>query len=365
MVLFGNRQAEVVSNLLLSTKGVHDDSHFYFSTPISTETYFWVGIGIMLVGRTLDAIGFLVQKYAHNCDASKGGATKWSCCGRSTGLYFTSPTWLCGLGIYVFAHILCWISLALGPQTVLACLMCWSTVTTFVFAPICLGETVTMYRLLSVFIMISGCAWVILSGPRIYQVFTVDMLKAEMENVVFQVLSALAVCYLVGCAILWAVSTSSPRLSALQYTIVAAIIGWYSVLTAKISSGLVFSSWHHTQNQFDRWESWAMLITMIILAVTNLHFLNMALSIGDAVYVVPMYEALAIFGQTLLGGIFFQEFQHLNTHGHINFWLGLTCILVGVICLSRKGPQTVFFQYPILTPPRDSSSPTSTPPITP
>merc|ERR550537_808302 len=89
---------------------------------------------------------------------------------------------------------------------------------------------------------------------------------------------------------------------------------------------------------------------MVVLAVTNLHFLNMALSVGDAVYVVPMYEAMAIFGQTLLGGIFFQEFQELDTYAHINFWFCLSIILLGVVLLARKGPETDLMQYPVLSP---------------
>lgn len=346
MVVYLHRQADA----LWSNKELDDPSRYHLSTQINPEVYFWVGISIMLVGRTLDATGFLIQKYAHNTDAKKANATQWTCCGRSADLYFTSPTWLCGFGLYVLAHILVWASLAMAPATVLSSLMCWSTVITFVCAPIFLGEIVTVFRLLSVCVMIFGCFWVVMSGPRVYQVFTVEMLKEEMKNMLFQVISGLALLYLVVCACMLALSNTRPRLSALQYTVLAAVLGWYSVLSAKITSGLVFSSWHHTRNQFDEWESWVMLVTMIVLAVTNLHFLNMALSIGDAVYVVPVYEALAILGQTLLGGIFFQEFQHLDTYGHVNFWLGLTCILVGVICLSRKGPQTVFFQYPVISP---------------
>eukprot|EP00746_Dinoflagellata_sp_MGD_P000618 gnl/MRDRNA2_/MRDRNA2_101116_c0_seq1.p1 gnl/MRDRNA2_/MRDRNA2_101116_c0~~gnl/MRDRNA2_/MRDRNA2_101116_c0_seq1.p1 ORF type:complete len:330 (+),score=37.46 gnl/MRDRNA2_/MRDRNA2_101116_c0_seq1:151-1140(+) len=329
MVMHGNEHAHA----LLSVKGV-DNWHYWselFSDP-SPEVYFWLGIGIMLMGNTLSAIGLLIQKYAH-----KDGATEWTS-------YFCSPTWLCGFSIFIIAQILCWLSLALAPQAVLACLTCWSTVVTCVVAPLFLDETVTVFRLMSVLIMIFGCTWVIFSGPRVYSVFTVEILIAQSQNILFLVISGVTLVYLIGCAIKAALSKSTPRLTALQYTILAATIGWYSVLTAKITSGLFFSSWHHTHNQFDRWESWVMVVLMISLAVTNLHFLNMALSIGDAVFVVPMYEAMAIFGQTLLGGIFFKEFQELDWFAHVNFWFGLSVILLGVVLLARKGPDSDFYQ---------------------
>lgn len=338
---------------------LHDHAHlgmdsqwtFHLSKP-SVEGYFWIGIVIRLLGNTLSAVGLLLQKYAH-----KDSKTTW---------YFTSSTWLCGFGVFVVAHILCWVSLALSPQAVLACLTCWSTIVCLMLAPVFLGETLTVFQFLSMCIMFCGCALVIWSGPRVYTVLTVPMLLAQSQNVYFLVQSCLALLYLLGCACVAALSNRRPRLSALHYATIAAVLGWYAVLTAKITSGLVFSSWHHTQNQFDRWESWGMLVTMIFLAVSCFHFLNMALSVGDVVYVVPVYEVMSISGQALLGGIFFQEFQHLDTCGHIVFWLGLSCILVGIVCLSCKGPQTSFFQYPVLSPASgklpDSSSPRSTGP---
>lgn len=367
----------LTSIVLLSTKATHHGEWKYYLSWVDKdgeqEIYFWVGISMMLVGNTLSALGLLVQKHAHKTQEEAAGLEGKEVTWTS---YITSPIWLCGFGIFLLGHISCWISLALAPQAVLACLTCWSTVVTFVVAPIFLDETVTVFRLMSVCVMIFGCSWVIMSGPRVYRVFTVDILLTGLGNIIFQVLTGLALLYLICCAGMALMSKSSPRLSAFQYVSVAAIIGWYSVLSAKVTSGLVFSTWHHAQNQFDRWESWVMMVTMVVLAVSNLHFINMALSVGDAVYVVPVYEAMSILGQTLLGGIFFNEFQHLSTFGLINFCLGLSCILLGIFFLARKGPDTEVWQYPVISPRRspspsaagsvvDQTSPARTPPVTP
>lgn len=322
-------------------------------TDAQKKNYFWIGISIMLLRNTLQAIGILVQKHAH-----RGDATTWTCCGCSVALYFTSPTWLCGFVVYVLADGLLFVALALGPQAVLACLLCWATVVTCFLAPIFLGETLTVFRLLSVCIMIFGCCWVMTTFPHVYQILTVDVLLSEMQSGLFQVLSGLALLYLLGCACMAALSNKSPRLSALQYTTVSAILSWYAVLISKMTAGLIFTSWHRAQNQFDRWESWVMIVTMIVLAGSSLHFLNMGLSIGDAIYVVPIYEAIAIFGQALFGGVFFREFQHLDIYGHVNFWLSLSCILLGIICLASQGPQTTFFQYGVLSSTSGESSST-------
>lgn len=322
------------AHVSISSLGMGSNWTLHLSEP-SLEGYFWIGIGIRLLGNTLSAVGLLLQKYAH-----KDGATAW---------YFTSSTWLWGFGIFIVAHILCWVSLALSPQAVLACLTCWSTMVCLMLAPVFLRETLTVFKLLSVCIMFCGCALVIWGGPRVCTVLTVPMLVSQSQNMLFLIQCCLALLYLLGCACVAVFSNERPRLSPLQYATVAAILGWYSVLCAKITSGLVFSSWHHQQNQFDQWEIWGILVTMIFLCVSSFHFLNMALSIGDVVYVVPIYEVMCICGQALVGGIFFQEFQHLDMYGHIAFWLGLSCILVGIAFLSCRGPQTAFFQYPILS----------------
>jgi len=362
MVVYNHGHADALfREFFLFTKGAFGMDNHDISEE-AEEMYFWIGIGVMLLGNTLSALGLMGQKYAHQREEEDENVSRvW---------YFTSPTWLCGFLVFILGHILIWVSLALGPQAVLSCLTCWSTVVTVVVAPIFLNETVTLFRLLSVFIMIFGCSWVILSWPRSYQPFTVDTLLSAITNTLFLVLTALALMYLLVLGIIAARSNKTPRLTALQYTTVAAILGWYSVLTAKITSGLVFSSWHHALNQFDRWESWVMVATMIVLAVANLHFLNMALSVGDAVYVVPVNEALSILGQCLLGGIFFSEFQRLSIYGHINFWLGISSIIAGIFCLARKGPETKLMQYPILSPTSGRStvsafSPEHTPPVSP
>merc|ERR1719159_1599191 len=121
------------------------------------------------------------------------------------------------------------------------------------------------------------------------------------------------------------------HLSEFYLTIIAAIVGWYSVLFAKCVSGLLFTSWHYREMQFLTWEAWIMTASMLILALVNVHFLNMALAEGDAVQIIPAYESMAMVGQIFIGGIFFEELWSLSPTGHLNFWLGVTCVIIGVI----------------------------------
>lgn len=321
-----------------SAMGFHNPlevlSHnFHRYAHLDESTLWWIAIALTLFGRTLEAIGLMVQKYSFSANHDEEEGDKRP----KKDMYFNSRAWRSGFGIYVGGHIMCWCAFSMGTQTVLACLMCWSSVTTIVLAPLFLGETVTSFRFLSVILMVCGCVWVVAYGPHTYEVYTVDKLRSESTNVTFQQATGailLVLTYIVMEAFY------RPRFSAIKNVLIAAIIGWYSVLLAKVTSSLLLTSWVHRENQFLRWEPFVALFAMLILSAANVHFLNMAMKNGDAILVVPVYESVAIVGQIVIGGMFFQEFQYLTRlSDHVNFWGGVSCVILGVVCIQAKGPK--------------------------
>lgn len=303
-------------------------SHGYVH--LDESTLWWIAIALTLFGRTLEAIGLMAQKQSFSdADSGEEGAKK--------EMYIKSKAWRSGFGIYVAGHIMCWFAFSMGTQAVLSCLMCWSSVTTVVFAPLFLGETVTTFRFLSVIMMVCGCVWVILYGPHTYEAYTLDKFRSQASNRTFLHASLGVLCVLACLAV--EARFFRTRFSAIKHVFIAAIIGWYSVLLAKVTSSLLLTSWVHKDNQFLHWESFIVTGAMITLSVVNVHFLNMAMKSGDAILVVPVYESVAIIGQIVVGGCFFQEFHHLTRFSdHLHFWGGVSCVILGVICIQIKGP---------------------------
>jgi len=328
--------------------------------PHANKEFLW-GLAIILtvIGRTMEAIGLLMQKHAHRIlsnqddDEVRGG-----CCCKLFSGYCTDKTWAFGFAIYLSGHILCWGSMALGTQTVLSCLMCWSTVMTMLLAPVVLGEVVTTFRLCSITMMLFGATWVTFFGPRNTAVYTVQVLRAEFGNIAFQEISAIVLLALAVFAVVAMLQKNGRQnragsLSDFYLTIIAAIVGWYSVLFAKCVSGLLFTSWHYREMQFLTWEAWIMTASMLILAVVNVHFLNMALAEGDAVQIIPAYESMAMVGQIFIGGIFFEELWSLSLNEHLNFWFGVTCVVFGIIAVAQKEPEGAGYEFlrkPLITP---------------
>jgi len=305
------------------------------------DYFWWIAVVLSIAGRIMEAIGMLVQKYAHVQDEEKYE--------QNFG-YWSNTLWLLGFAIFVTGHCLCWFAMALGSQIILSGLLCISTATTILLAPMFLGETVTRFRLISVILMIAGCVWVILAGPKMYFVYTVDTLKSQVLNHAFLMICCACVLLLLIFFVRAFLRNSKPLMTAFEYTIISSMLGWYSVLAAKAVSGLFFTSVHFKRNQFIMWETWVMVLVLIVLAFLNFHFLNQALKDGDAVFVIPVYESISIVGQVVVGGIFFEEFAHLSTWGHINVWAAITCICIGVILVSGPNPKNEFLQTPVLSP---------------
>jgi len=316
----------------------------------------WVtSVVLTLAGTTLTSSGLMIQKYSHdNEDDEEETVHLTGHAGRKAqrwcGLRPFSARWLLGFFVFVSGHLLCWFGLALGTKVVLTCLNVWSMIVTFVVAPMLLNETVSVYKMGCVLFIIVGVVIVIIFGPRIYRPYTTSLFLSSLDNVVFLGASICVACCLLLLAAKALILRRQPRLSAVEFTLTAALIGCYSALSAKCAAGLIFTSVHHQDSQLGTWTTWAVILALAILATLNINFMNLALKHGEAVFVLPIYESCSILGQILLGGVFFREFDSLSINGHMRFWSGVCFVLVGIICITGRPPPYELLNRPVLSP---------------
>jgi uncharacterized membrane protein len=356
--------------------------------------YWFLGILLTLVGTTLSAIGLMIQKYAHALQAKQeamaseaalgsGGIASEAGGGREpepepgergslrlrqvsmrAGAgrrphYFLSWWWLLGISVFLSGHIVCYVALGFGAQVVLSCLNVWTMVVTFLVAPVLLGETVNSQKALSVAVIIFGVSLVTAFGPREEVEFSVERLVGSLRSESFVEFTALALAcgFVLYVRVLYVVDSQR---SAFEYAAGAAMLGWYSVLCAKCSSGLLLATLRNavagpphpltTAARFaeiltgpveEAWRSvvpWLFLASMVVLALSNVHLMNMALRVGEGVLVVPVYESLSILGQVVLGVIFFGELRSLDNSSMntLLFWLGVSSVLLGIFLLTKE-----------------------------
>lgn len=309
---------------------------------------FWLGaIVLTLFGTTLSSVGLLIQKYSHSLlSAAEEDAEKlhsahddnWKTQQETPcQWYFLSSYWVLGMGVFMLGQVICWGASAFGVQVVLSCLSPWSIVVSFVLAPLVFRETISANKIVGVAIIICGVVLVTMFGPRTYRKYTADTLMNDLQNRVFLVFTCFTIMVVAALCAKAFYSSKRPRLSAAEFTMLAAMSSWYSVLCAKASASLILSSLRYEENQFEHPICWAVLLGLCILGPVDVHLLNMALKYGQVMFVVPVNQALSILGQVILNGAFYGEFQALATEGiwsRLNFWVGVLSVIVGVVCMT-------------------------------
>merc|ERR1719482_1623346 len=88
-------------------------------------------------------------------------------------------------------------------------------------------------------------------------------------------------------------------------------------------------------------DFWAALALVACLAPSNVILMNLALQAGDATLVVPTYDALAMCGQIVLGGFFFQEFEEMSINQTGGFVFGVVVVVAGVYLISQDPPEDI------------------------
>eukprot|EP00747_Dinoflagellata_sp_TGD_P184995 gnl/TRDRNA2_/TRDRNA2_41205_c1_seq1.p1 gnl/TRDRNA2_/TRDRNA2_41205_c1~~gnl/TRDRNA2_/TRDRNA2_41205_c1_seq1.p1 ORF type:complete len:272 (-),score=57.96 gnl/TRDRNA2_/TRDRNA2_41205_c1_seq1:80-796(-) len=184
-------------------------------------------------------------------------------------------------------------------------------------------------------------------GPQLYKEFTVFTLRESLMNPWTIFIIMLIAGGSVGSYLYMRRNNREP--TVLQYCFYAAATSWFSVLTTKVFMSLLWTMiLDGSPNQLKYPDFWVALVLMGILAPSNVILMNLALQAGDATLVVPTYDALAMCGQIVLGGFFFQEFQQMDMHRTGGFVFGVVVVIVGVYLISQEPPDDMdYMKHPL------------------
>lgn len=125
-------------------------------------------------------------------------------------------------------------------------------------------------------------------------------------------------------------------LRGMCYGFVSGILSAHSLLLAKSAVELLVRTIVDRANQFNRWQSWVILIAMISLALTQLFYLHRGLKLCSTSVLYPfvfcVYNIIAI----LDGLIYFRQVSQLGRLHAGLIALGTIVLLCGVLCLSWR-----------------------------
>lgn len=230
-----------------------------------------------------------------------------------------------------------------------------------IFATLILGEPFTRYSLAGTVLVCIGALLIATFGAIGEPAHTLDQLLELLQRRPFLLwmgaTTLLVVVVLIGIKMLEHFVPSSrakpsasghfsPRMLRLQsrmklirgmsYGFVSGILSAHSLLLAKSAVELLVRTVVDRVNQFNRWQSWVILLGMISLALTQLFYLHRGLKLCSTSVLYPfvfcIYNIIAI----LDGLIYFRQVSQLAGFHAGLIALGTMVLLGGVLCLSWR-----------------------------
>lgn len=230
-----------------------------------------------------------------------------------------------------------------------------------IFATLILGEPFTRYSLAGTVLVCIGALLIATFGAIGEPAHTLDQLLGLLQRRPFLLwmggTTLLVVAVLVASKLLKYFLPSSrakpsssghfaPHLLRLQsrmklirgmsYGFVSGILSAHSLLLAKSAVELLVRTVVDRVNQFNRWQSWVILLGMIFLALTQLFYLHRGLKLCSTSVLYPfvfcIYNIIAIMD----GLIYFRQVSQLAGFHAGLIALGTIVLLAGVLCLSWR-----------------------------
>lgn len=297
-----------------------------------------IGIVVGLLSTCIQSIGLTLQRKSHLLEDSKEDEIL-----RRPA--YRRRRWQIGMGLFVISNLVgSTIQITTLPLPVLSTLQASGLAFNTICATIVLGEPFTRWSFIGTALVAMGAVLIALFGALPEPSHSLDQLLELLERRQF---------------ILWMVATfifmlfvlvfifflgrlhpeHSPRVRfwrGMGFGTLSGILSAHSLLVAKSAVELLVRTIVSHSNQFNRWQSWAILISLVFFALTQLYFLHRGLKLCSTSVLYPfvfcMYNIIAI----LDGLIYFKQTSRLPSLHAGLIAVGTVILLSGVLALSWR-----------------------------
>ncbi|EEP79666.1 conserved hypothetical protein [Uncinocarpus reesii 1704] len=321
-----------------------------------------IGVLVGLISTSLQAIGLTLQRKSHILEDEKYPYD-------IRRPPYKRTRWQLGMSMFVLSNIVgSTIQITTLPLPVLSALQASGLVFNTIFATLILGEPFTRYSFGGTVLVCVGAVLIAIFGAIGEPAHTLDQLLELLSRPAFlrwvAGTAVIVVATLFGSRVLKGPSTSgrtsgwkfwkkspksytahhyhhhhSPRIKTLRgilYGAVSGILSAHSLLVAKTAVELLVRTILDRVNQFNRWQSWVILLGLVALALTQLYYMHRGLKLCSTSILYPfvfcIYNIIAI----LDGLIYFHQASRLSGLHAGLIALGTVILLSGVLCLSWR-----------------------------
>jgi len=248
----------------------------------------------------------------------------------------SSKTWVFGTVIFVTGALLNFASYGFAPQSTLASLESVQFVTNLFLGKLLLKKEVTKRMYLGTFLTVGGTlVTVTFSSKEAEMVEVMGDLVELWENALW----IGYILFIVLLAILLHISfqmykdvVDAQNAMAVVYAVFSALWGTLSVVFAKLLAQLVEFQANNV-NIFSHWFTYVTILAWLVLMMYWLYRLNTALGLYNPLFIIPLLQANFIFFAIVSGGIYFKEFNYMDSVQWIGFTSGIICMFSGIALL--------------------------------
>lgn len=230
------------------------------------------------------------------------------------------------------------------PLPVLSTLQASGLVFNSICASIILSEPFTRYSFIGTLLVAIGALLIALFGAISEPSHNLDQLLALLGRkhfLVWMIMTGVVVVLLVFAT--WLLKRMYPRATprlrlvrGLFFGCVSGILSAHSLLIAKSAVELLVRTIVDRHNEFNRWQSWMILIGLVVFALTQLYYMHRGLKLCSTSVLYPLvfcvYNIIAIID----GLIYFHQSDRLSSLHAGLIALGTVVLLAGVVCLSWR-----------------------------
>ncbi|KAF1828097.1 hypothetical protein BDW02DRAFT_603764 [Decorospora gaudefroyi] len=299
-----------------------------------------VALGVMvgLASTSIQSVGLTLQRKSHLLEDEKDHD-------HERRPPYKRRRWQLGMLMFVVANIVgSTIQITTLPLPVLSTLQASGLVFNSICASVILHEPFTRYSFIGTMLVAGGALLIALFGAISEPSHNLDQLLALLARkhfLVWMILTALVVVLLLLAT--WLLkhmyARNTPRLRLVRgmlFGCVSGILSAHSLLIAKSAVELLVRTIVDRHNEFNRWQSWIILIGLVVFALTQLYYMHRGLKLCSTSVLYPLvfciYNIIAIID----GLIYFHQSDRLSSLQAGLIALGTVILLAGVVCLSWR-----------------------------
>eukprot|EP00928_Gymnodinium_smaydae_P055977 TRINITY_DN39437_c0_g1_i1.p1 TRINITY_DN39437_c0_g1~~TRINITY_DN39437_c0_g1_i1.p1 ORF type:complete len:406 (-),score=76.76 TRINITY_DN39437_c0_g1_i1:81-1277(-) len=277
------------------------------------------GVVICLVGSTSIALGLVLQKLSHERNALSECPVSFT----------RQPWWIVGFVVFLIGQILNLVAMGMLSQLVLSCLGGYALIANAVFARCILGEMLRPVEILAMLGVVLGIVVVISCTPAVSDsAWDIDMMIAALCARTF-----LCTCVALGVVMVctFSLARSRTELKPVAWALLSSICGGYSVMFFKDVSLLASAAAAGTAQPWLDYRAYCLLVAGLCCGSSQIHTLNVALQMGEAVMVVPIFYVMGMLAQLLTGAVYFDELQAFKSNAKLQTFFAAVAALV--VCI--------------------------------